>query len=307
MDRRQAALEAARRWRDEGLITADQFATIEARERQAEAREPRRESLGILALHAIGGLLLGAAAIAFVVFVEPAQQNLATIMFLVSLLPLAGAVAARAAGASGPLVDALLLAFLVPGTFGGVGPERFELARNLSMLVLVAGVGAWRRHRDLPVGAAAISLHVLVGFLVMRRDLPDAQGFSVWFAVVVLLLAGAYVAAKRLPVVATTGIPVTTVAYGIASLTWLDEALHVDWDLWIQLAWGALLGLAVAAGALLRQPLGAVLAGGFLAGDAVWLAFDLGDLIGSVLVLAAIGAALLAWGQALLRWVKVHT
>lgn len=291
-------LREAEAWQTEGLITPAQRAALATR--YAPAAQSGEAGAMSLVLQALGGLVLGAAAIALIVFVEP-EENSIHLWLLGSAFVLAAAGAALVA-LRGPFGDAALVAALVPATWAGVRAN-LSLASLLLPPLFPLAVALWRRGVPFVPPLAAISFAVATG--ISLAAFATSGEWSLTYLTVVVaaaLAAGWYAGRARGGWDAASGLLVVAVALGVVFF-------YFDYDLSLgdgapELMVGAAMAIALALAVPFRRRgalIGATVA---LAVDAVVFAFDVGGLLFGVLTLLAVAGALLAAAGAVRRFLE---
>ena len=316
MDRREAqqALDLARQWAREGLLPPASLEVIEQRHAGDLVDDPDRESFGSSVLYALGGILLGCAVFAFLVLLQDNAdlsyervEDLSPWLFLGwGLLCSAAAFLLDLVVKKPRLGDALHVAALVAVTASGF-PHADDLPLGF-LAVLYAGAIVWyRRGRFLVPFLALVALNVaIVSILFGRvaRVADEEAAFGIWFAFALVQVPFLAFASKK------TAWPWPT--FSLASATLLLAGTFVGWyfdvaddlvggfrgDTEVYLA--VLMGIALAAGLVLREK-GLVLASALvIAIDAVVFAFDVGEVIGGLVAILAV-AGLLIWQAGNLR------
>lgn len=294
----QVVLREARRWRADGILSAEQLATIESRYTATAAREEVGGTSGIL--QALGGLVLGAAAIALIVFLDLPEDVARTWGLLAAVAALAAAGAALAATRQ-PFADAALVASLVPLVFAAMGSNDNVLCL-VAAFVLPPAIGVWRRDVTFVPPLAAVAFAAASG-IALASWFQDS--FTLTYATLMALAAAAagwYASRGRVAWEVASGLLVVALAVSVIMF-------YFDYDLDLgnggaELVVGAVLLVAVGLGvAFLRR---GVLVGatGGLAIDAVVFAFDVGGLLFGVLTLLAVSGALLAAASAVRRYLE---
>lgn len=303
--RRAIILESLDLWRHEGVLDEATYATLRARyEAAPDEDEPRdeRASFGLLALQLVGGLLLGAAAVAAVVFANLKETQGALALEAVALAALAGGFALHRYGPAGRegLGDAALAASLVAATVGGFfPPERDAWAALLAAAIALAAT-LLSRGRSAIVALAGIAFSVATARAVVipSDGSNDTLRHALWGLAVVAyagLLVGLW---RRIPWT-SVALAVLVAPFAMASAFLLRD-LGVTNSVAVELALGALLALVLGLGIWLSERgLVAGAAAGLLI-DAIAFAFDVGGAGTALVVLLALGG-LLVWQAEFLR------
>lgn len=293
----QVILDQVRFWEAEGIITEEQAEALRERYRVA-AETPETTTgthAGVVILQALGGLLLGAAVIAFTVFIDPGETVVAWILTTIGVPLLAAGLFVASRG--NELGDIGTVAALVPLTFTAAMADDNALFFAVPILAPLMAAGM-RIHAPYVPALCAIAFATGSGIAigVIGWDLATWLGLLVLATVgsvlpVTLRAKGAWHAATAFLVVAVA----------IAALiTYFDTG--IDWGRGgAQLFIALFMGVALTAGVLLRHRgliLGAAIA---LAVDAVAFAFDVGGLVGGTLTLLIVAGALIAFAM---TWAK---
>lgn len=290
-------------WRDAGLVTDDQIASITAYEAERGDAAPTVRDRRPLAAEAVGyvGAALAVGAI-FLLFAEIWQELLVggrlALVGLLTVLLFGGGTALRRIDRP-PLQR--LTSVLLSGGVAGVGWLTTIVAADvldwadadvglaIGVATTVVSVPLYLlRRRALPQLTVLVSASVLIGALLARPALepsPAWVGLTFWtVGVVWLLLAlGGWLQPTR--VAAVVGGVVALVAVQVASF---DDARTVLLLLGVATA-AALIGLAIAAGGVHHLTVGAI--GLFVL--VPQLAFELfGDAIGAPATLLVVGLLL---------------
>ncbi|MEA3189570.1 MAG: hypothetical protein QOD77_152 [Thermoplasmata archaeon] len=312
-DEARKLLAHVRRWAAKGWIPGPSVARIEAELAPALAQEPsgRRAALPTI-LHGLGGVLLGAAAIALVVLLfdqvagdHRAEQG--SILFALGLGLLAGGVALWFLSRNQDLADALLVAALVCLTFAPLPDE--ALGQWFSVVsVAVAAAVSFTRRTTMAAFFATLALQAaafVVSLRLFGQDQffgPGDAGIMAWLAIAAVHLAALAflrVGFKQEWVSPALGLAAVLVAAPVAVFTAevLDLDDHGAPELAVALPAAALLALALR----IRDPNLLVGAATVLAIDAIVFAFDVGGLVFGILVILAVAAAVLALATVLRR------
>lgn len=308
MDPREAelVLREARAWAAEGLLAAESLATIEARYSADAARAPRDdERLATLALYGVGGALLGAAAIALVVFLELDGSAVPY-----SFLALAVAFVAAGFGVSyglknESLADALMVAGLV--ATGAMAASGVEWVPFLAPLALVAApllLGARRERRLVPF-VASLEFYAGAAATIAAYDLQEDLATWTFLAMAAAWLAfvlgiGRMIAARWRPealAVATIGLVPGVVMFSI-------EILSLDFTGSAELVLGAVMLAILWAGIALKERGMVVGAAAVIAVDAIVYAFDIGGVLTGVGVLVVTAAVMLWQAERIRRYFR---
>lgn len=309
-------LEHARRWAAKGWIPGPSLARIEAELRPEMAKAPtaRRAALPTI-LHGLGGILLGAAAIALVVLLfdnvpgdHSAQQ--AAILFGIGLVALAGGVALWLLTRNQDLADALLVASLVCLTFAPVPDDGLLKWACLGSMAVAAALSFLRRTA---MGAFFATAAFHASAFVMAFKLfqgpgffsgPTDAGYTVWLLLAVthtVALLSVRVGLRRAWL--SPALSLAAPALAGPSGAFADQVLDLRFDGAVELV-VALPAVALLAAALRFREPGLLLgASAVLSLDAIAFAFDVGGLAVGIVVLLAVAAAVLGLATVLRkRW-----
>lgn len=314
MDRREArlALDLARQWATENLLPPSSLQALEARYANDARQDPNAESFGSGVLYGLGGVLLGAAAFALLVLLEDngVIANLTDtapwILLAWGLTCLGGALLVDLIAHKPRLGDALHVAALVAVTASGF-PRADDLPLGFLAMAFAAGVLAYRRTRFLVPFLAIVALNIAYASILfgrLARVTNEDTAFSFWFLWAALQLPFLVVASKK------TTWPWPTFSLAAATLLLAGSFLGFYFDVVDEVFAGfdgdaevflaALMGLALAAGLILREK-GMVLAAALVVAiDAIVFAFDVGEIIGGLVAILAV-AGLLIWQAGSLR------
>jgi len=310
MQRREAErlVQKAREWAAKGLIPEASVPRIEDEYREALDQEPEA-SVAAQALYGVGGALLGAAAIALVVLLEPGEDVAGWALFGLALALGAFGVGLALLTRQQDLADALFTGALVAAVFAGLlvldlfgGAPDGQAITTLTALGSLALVWA-RGDRGLVPGVATAAFFVASGMaLSLLLDQEDAWS-TAWLLVGLVYTASVAVLGRRLgrrwraPVLG-----LCTFGVGAAVLvftgTVLDPRLKGAYELVLGAVQLALLG----AGLALREKGLVVGAALIVAIDAIVFAFDVGGLALGLSVLLATAALVLWQARGLRRY-----
>lgn len=308
MDPREAevVLREARAWAAEGLLPAASLATVESRYAPVAARAtPEDERLATLALYGVGGALLGAAAIALVVFLE---LDGAVVPY--SFLALAAAFTAAGFAVSigmrnESLADALFVAGLVStGAMAGSGAEWVPFLSPLGLVAAPILLGLRRERRLVPF-VAALEFYVGAVATLTAYDLVAEVASTTFLVLAAAWLAfvfgfGRMIAARwRAEALAVATIGLTP---GVVMFTL--EVLALDFRGAAELVLGAVMIGVLWAGIASKEKGMVVGAAAVIAVDAIVYAFDIGGVITGVGVLVATAAVMLWQGERIRKFVR---
>lgn len=324
-ERREVVLAEIRRWRAEGVLDEDTGRFLESRydgpgaatvgtppllppPYAAGHRARRGGGFAADSLQFVGGLLLGAAVIALVVFLDVPETARAWWLLALGALALAGGLALhhRAPARSG-LAEAMLAAGLIPiaaaGLFAGDAATR-----GVAGGLLAAGLGAAThvlRKGDGPAILIAGFAYVLGTFTASQIQIifgePHLTGAILWLLAILAYVGLVLVWRDR--GWSTIGLALL-MAPAALSFLFVLGAMGVEESLTYELALAGWMGLFLGLGILLRNR-------GLVAGsaaaltiDAVVFATDVGGPGTAVVVLLVLGG-LLVWQAEFLRaWFK---
>lgn len=298
-------LEEARQWADEGLLGAEALSTIETR--YAPLVDQEGDSLPVRLLYALGGLLLGAAAIALVVFADVSEAWRAPSLFALGLVGLAAGGALMALRQEG-FTDAAFLAGLVPMTFAAApfteGTVAYAVAAAAAPLVVLG----LRHHQDITAAAAAAAFAFALPLAVFQvaDQAGDPDGFSVvWWIAMAGATAGALLLDRfearfrgdAVAAIAAVGMAAATLG---VTADWIDPS----WDGAFEVILGAVeLGL-LAVGLTLRQKGLIVGSSAVVIVDAIVFAFHVGNELWGLATLVAFALVLFTQARLLRRWLR---
>lgn len=316
MDRREArqALELARQWTREGLMTPASLAALEARHAGEAREDPEGESFGAGVLYALGGVLLGSAVFAFLVLLQDnaslghqQTEQVAPWLFLAwGTLCAAGAFTVDLVARKPRLGDAVHVAALVAITASGF-PRAHELPLGFLAVAYAAGIVWYRRDRFLVPFLAIMALNVALASIFFGRVArlgSEEAAFTLWFLYAAAQLPLLLVASRR------TSWPWPTFSLAAATLLLAGTFLGFYFDVLsehtprfdgeAEVLVAVLMGATLGVGLWMREK-GMVLASAFaIAVDAIVFAFDVGEVVGGLLALLAV-AGLLIWQAGTLR------
>ncbi len=295
------ALREARRWNQAGLVDDDALAAIEASYRVDASRPDGSRSAGATAVYGLAGILLGAAALAFVMLID-VSETAGSLIWLGIGLAAAAVAAALVAAKQNDLADALFLAALIPLT--AMSAPQTSVGDALSIVSVLAPLAllAARLGRVLPPIAATIAFIVATGFAVDKLSLTGPAGELLWAG----LATGWLVLLSLINVVKRDTLPSVALALAVVGLTpsyimYLFEGFDPSFRGGTELMLGIpMLGILIA-GLGLRERgivLGAAIV---LAADAIVFAFDVGGLGLGLSVLIGTAIALLVLAATVLR------
>lgn len=304
--RREIVREEIEAWHREGVIDDATYERLVARGAAPDARldaplDEGRAGVGLRALQIVGGLLLGAAAIALVTLLD--IENTWGALLLVAL-GLAGCglglALDRRAAANPGLAEAAAAAGLVAITAAGmVGDQQ---TRALAFGLLAAAVAlaillAWRERGPMvTLSTVAFAIATAFAFNEGLRS-QERVAHALWLAA--LLAWGALLLRWRRQLWASIALGLLVPALALAfGFVW-DDATNMS-SVALELAMGAYLGALLAVGIWSGDRGLTTAAGGGLVVDAVVFAFDVGGALTAFLLLLALGG-LLVWQAELLR------
>lgn len=317
--RRSIVLDALDRWHAEGQLDEATYLRLRSRAEEEAASgadetlsraEPRegRSAFAMNALQLVGGLLLGAALVALVVFLDLARDASSWALLLLGLGPYAGAVAMRLLARRGNaafvsregLEEALWAAALVPIAASPMPAQE----RVVAWIALALAVGAYvtRQGRGPSVVLAGAAYAVAAVAAV-----PDPFGFGAeaanagarYLLWTLFLAFGALLLVWRQETWTTVGLALYVIPL-VGSLLPLLDLWGIHGDSQIQLAIGVYLGLLLVLGVALGNRGLVTGAAAGLTIDAVWFAAELGGPGTAVVVLLVLGG-LLVWQAEFLR------
>lgn len=285
-------------WVDDDIVTREQADALRARYAPLLTQEPRGDEDGWATgvLHGAAAVLLGAAAIAFVlVGLDPPR---ATWHLAVAGLALSGTglVLLLTHPQRERLADAVLASGMAPlaaATF----PDPLPIVVALAALGLPAALLTVRRTHAFVPALSVVAYSVAAGGASFNL-LDGNASFTTWLALQSLLAAGT-VALDRLLDERDHVAPaaIATAALAISFIPYANEALNLASSEQVEVALGALmLGVGAIAYGIRHRGLllGAAIA---LSVDAIVFAFDFGRVWGGTLTLLALAALLLWQGE----------
>ncbi|GEM_PF-5917838 len=301
--RRAIVLDEIERWRAEGLLDEATYDRLRWRASgMPEEPEEDRASFGLQALQLVGGLLLGAAAVALMLVLHYQRDAGAILLDGIAAAALAGGLALQRAGGERQtgLADAACAAGLVAAGVAAFFPdERVTWAAWVgAALALVATFAS--RGRTPVVALASVAFAVATGRATMPFDasLLHAAWWVASAAYVGLLLSLWRHEGWTSVALAAQVVPLT-----ISVMRLLDDA-GVHGSVSTELGVGAFLALVLGVGiALAERGLVAGAAAGLLI-DAIVFAFDVGGAMTALLVLLALGGLLVWQAQVLRGWFR---
>lgn len=294
-------------WVEEGIVSEEQADRLLDRYEADAGSRSLAETLDAggfePALYATAAVLLGAAAIAFVVVgLDPADAG----------APLAGAGLVLAGlGAALHVVepeadrvaDVLLAASLAPLAAAALPFTDPAWAPRLAALAAPVGLLAWRHERAWVGQLAAVAFPVAAGGTAFSQyEYQDPSTASWFFAGVQSLFLAGLVARDRL-VLDRDHAP--TVALGVAGFAvaagfFLEIVVDVGSSEQLEVALGGVMLVLILAGLAIAHRGLVAGAGAVLAGDAIVFAFDFGGTFGGTLLLLGL-AVLLVWQAETIR------
>lgn len=314
MDRREArlALDLARQWAAEKLLPPASLQALEARYANDARQDPNAESFGSGVLYGLGGVLLGAAAFALLVLLEDngiianLTDTAPWILLGWGLACFGFALLLDLVAHKPRLGDALHVAALVAVTAAGF-PRAEDLPLGFFAMAFAAGILAYRRTRFLVPFLAIVAINIAYASILfgrLARAANEDAAFLFWFVWAALQLPFLVAASKR------TAWPWPTFSLAAATLLLAGTFLGFYFDVVEEVFNGfagdaevflaGLMGLALAAGLVLREK-GMVLAAALVVAiDAIVFAFDVGQIIGGLVAILAV-AGLLIWQAGSLR------
>lgn len=307
MDPRDARLilREARAWRDRGLLTPEALATLEAEYAPAASlAESERPGIGLAILHALAGVLLGAACIAVPVLLDVTESWIGLWLLALGAPVLVLGLALWRSKTPPGIVDALLVGSLVPlAVMGAPGDSLGKWLAPLALLAAVAVTWLPRASPTVPV-VGSVATYAATGILAHQWfrepgfffDEFSTTGDWAWLLLTLAQLAATLVVGRtrglgwRLPVSA-----LLCVGLVVPFVLVLDSALPSQPSRVYELLVGLFELALVGVGLGLRER-GLVLGGALVvAGDAIVFAFDINVLVGiAVLLAAAVGLIALA-------------
>lgn len=316
MDRRDArlALDLARQWAGENLLSPGSLATLEARYANDARDDPDRESFGSGVLYGLGGVLLGSAVFALLVLLEDngfiANQDMNQVapwLFLLWGALCAGAAFALDLLAHKPrLGDSLHVAALLAMTASGF-PRADDLPLGFLAVLYAAAILWYRRSRFLVPFLAIVAVNVAIASILfgrLARTVNEDTATLVWFLYAVAQLPILVMASRATkwpwPTFSLAAGTLLVAGSFLAFFFNVGEEVLPDFDGDAEVYLALLMGGALAAGLVLREK-GMVLAAALaIAIDAIVFAFDVGEVIGGLLAILAV-AGLLIWQAGSLR------
>lgn len=308
-ERRDVILEELRRWRAEGAIDAHTARALEARY-QAEgpapaAAAPRKSGFATGALQFVGGLLLGAAVVALVIFLDVDDDVAPWLMLLLGASAAGVGLALHASmpereGLGEALLSAGLIPIVVAAVFSLDGSESPDLFLGLLAAAAAVAAHALRKGRGPSVIVAG------AGFTVASFAVADFQLFFgepnlgrrlLWLAALLGYLG--LLLAWRRETWSTVGLALF-VGPLVMGFLFVLEGFGVHDTVAIELLLGGWLALLLGVGIWLGNRGLVTGAAAGLTIDAIAFAFELGGPGTAVVVLLALGG-LLVWQAEFLR------
>lgn len=320
--RRQILLDALDDWHREGSIDEPTWRFLRSRYEHAppgeldaplapaaEPAEPlasaprEKGAFAFDAMQFVGGLLLGAATIALVLYLDVPDANVPWVLLGLAGIGMAAAAAARygLGEAKAGLTEAALAAGLVPAAVaGGYAIDDGPTLAAAGAAVLAIAAQLLRRGQG-PSSVLAAAAFSLGSVAVVFRDIGSepslAQAF-LWFAVLSGYLAFLLIQRR----IGWTGVAAgamaipLTIAWIVLMMQTFDHLESVAVELLVGLLLAALMGVGIW---LSTRALVAAAAAG-LTIDAIVFAFDVGGALTALVVLVTLGG-LLVWQAQLIR------
>lgn len=284
-------LQQLRMWEAEGLVSGEQAQSLRERYHDlAEMPEQRAgPHPGVVVLQALGGLVLGAAVIAFTIFLDPGTDADPWLFLAFGIPLLAGGIAASWRGHE--LGDIAIGAGLVPLTFAAIEADANALFYVVPLIAPIVAAGLRIDSLYVPP-LCALAFATGSGIATFALDWDASSWLGLLVLASIASLAPAQLRAKGAWHAASAAL-VVAVAIA-AALTYFD--LNMDWGTGGTEVFVALfMGTALAVGIFMRHRgliLGAAIA---LAVDAIIFAFDVGGPIGGTLTLLLVAAAIIGF------------